>query len=153
MTGPPRWRGWSELPYAHGGPPVSGKIRCQPDDFQVEELLGFTPEGAGEHAFVRIRKCGANTEWVARQLARFAGVSVKTVGYAGLKDRQAVTTQWFSIHLPGRPDPDISDRLSRHPTSSGHVDPPAHLPNDVDDSRSRRIQAHPLDVQIRVRQE
>jgi len=95
-----------ELPFAYGGPPLRGVMRAAPEDFFVDEDLGFEPDGAGEHAFVRIEKRGANTEWVARQLARFAGVGPNAVSYAGMKDRHAVTRQTFSIHLPGRPDPD-----------------------------------------------
>jgi len=72
----------------------------------VEELTGITPSGAGEHAWLRLRKRNANTEWVARRLAAFAGVRPAAVGYAGLKDRRALTTQVFTVHLPGRADPD-----------------------------------------------
>jgi len=97
-----------ELPFACGGPPLRGVMRATPEDFFVDEDLGFEPDGAGEHAFVRIEKRGANTEWVARQLARLAGVAPNAVSYAGMKDRHAVTRQTFSIHLPGRPDPDWS---------------------------------------------
>ena len=55
-----------------------------------------------------LEKRGLNTEEVARQLARAAGISLRNVSYAGLKDRQAVTRQWFSLQLPGRADPDFS---------------------------------------------
>ena len=96
------------LPYAFGGPPISGTLRTEPADFEVEEELGFAPTGAGEHAFLVIEKIGANTEWVARRLADAAGVAPMAVGYAGLKDRHAVTRQGFSVHLPGRVDPDWS---------------------------------------------
>lgn len=98
----------TELPFAYGGPPLRGVMRATPEDFFVDEDLGFEPDGAGEHAFVRVEKRGANTEWVARQLARHAGVGPNAVSYAGMKDRHAVTRQTFSIHLPGRPDPDWS---------------------------------------------
>ncbi len=54
----------------------------------------------GEHAWLWVEKNGANTEWVARQLARFAGVGSRDVGYAGLKDRHARTWQWFSVRAP-----------------------------------------------------
>lgn len=93
-------------PYAYGGPSGFGKIRTSPEDFIVEEILAFEPAGAGEHAFLQIRKTGENTEYVARQLARFADVRQRDIGFAGLKDRHAVTTQWFSVWLPGKPDPD-----------------------------------------------
>jgi tRNA pseudouridine13 synthase len=93
------WRRVAALPYAFGGPPVRAQLRTRPDDFIVDELLAFGPDGEGEHALLRVRKTSANTEWVARRIAMLAGVSVKAVGYAGLKDRHAVTTQWFSVHL------------------------------------------------------
>jgi tRNA pseudouridine13 synthase len=96
------------LPYAHGGPPITGRIRVEPGDFRVDEELGFEPTGAGEHAFVFVEKIGANTEWVAKRLAEKAGVAPMNVGYAGLKDRHAITRQSFSVYLPGKPDPDWS---------------------------------------------
>jgi len=96
------------LPFAHGGPPIAGRLRAEPGDFRVDEELGFEPSGAGEHAFLFVEKIEANTEWVARRLAEKAGVAPMNVGYAGLKDRHAITRQSFSVHLPGRPDPDWS---------------------------------------------
>ncbi|PKM12814.1 MAG: tRNA pseudouridine(13) synthase TruD [Gammaproteobacteria bacterium HGW-Gammaproteobacteria-3] len=93
-------------PYAYGGPCGQGVIRSIPEDFVVRENLAFEPSGTGEHAFLQLQKSGENTEYVARQLARFVGVRQRDVGYAGLKDRHALTTQWFSVWLPGKPDPD-----------------------------------------------
>jgi tRNA pseudouridine13 synthase len=95
-----------ELPYAHGASVATGRLRATPEDFVVEEDLGFTPEGAGEHLFIQIRKREQNTDWVAKGLARWADVKPMDVSYAGLKDRMAVTTQWFCVGLPGKPDPD-----------------------------------------------
>lgn len=95
---PPAWRSFIDLPHAHGGPAVTGRLRDRPQDFLVEEILGFEPDGDGEHTLLLIRKTGANTEWVARRLASHAGLPVAAVGYAGMKDRRAVTTQWFSVH-------------------------------------------------------
>lgn len=95
-----------DLPFAFGGPPLCGTLRTTPEDFFVDEDLGFAPDGAGEHVFVRVEKRGANTDFVAKELARFAGVRPDAVSYAGLKDRHAVTRQTFSIHLPGKSDPD-----------------------------------------------
>jgi len=95
-----------ELPYAYGGPPLRGVLRASPEDFFVDEDLGFAADGAGEHVFVRVEKRGANTDWVARELARYAGVAAEAVSYAGLKDRHAVTRQTFSVHLPGKSEPD-----------------------------------------------
>lgn len=93
-------------PRAFGMPPVTGMLRRHPEDFTVDERLPFALSGVGEHLYLRIRKTGQNTRWVARQLARQLDLPVKAVGFAGLKDRHAVTSQWFSVHLPGRPDPD-----------------------------------------------
>ena len=92
-------------PYVYGEPSGSGKIRSFPEDFVVKETLAFEPSGAGEHAFLQIEKIGENTDYVARQLARFANVRQRDVSYAGLKDRHAITTQWFSVWLPGKADP------------------------------------------------
>jgi tRNA pseudouridine13 synthase len=98
--------GGDGLPYAHGGPSLRGMLRASPEDFFVDEDLGFEPEGSGEHAFVRVEKRAANTEWIARQLARHAGVEPRAVSFAGMKDRHAVARQTFSVHLPGKADPD-----------------------------------------------
>ena len=70
----------------------------------MHEDPGVEPSGEGEHDLLHIEKSGANTEWVARQLARHAGVAAKDVGYSGLKDRHAVTRQWFSVPCWNDPD-------------------------------------------------
>lgn len=95
-------------PFAHGGPVALATLRAEPADFRVEELQGFAPSGEGEHLFLRIRKRNQNTAWVAGLLAKAAGVREDAVSYAGLKDRRAVTTQWFSVHVPNRQLPDLS---------------------------------------------
>ncbi len=92
--------------FSYGGPGSVGKIKTKPADFIVEERLPFQPEGIGEHVFLQIQKCGENTDYVARMLARFAGVRQRDVSYAGIKDRYAQTMQWFSVWLPGKGDPD-----------------------------------------------
>ena len=95
--------------YAYGAPPAHGKIRCEIDDFIVDERLGFAFSGEGEHLYLRIEKRGENSEWVAKQLARYAEISKRDVGYAGNKDRYAKTTQWYSVQLPGREAPNWDD--------------------------------------------
>ena len=94
------------LPFAYDPPKLRGQLRATPDDFQVREVVDFALDGAGEHAWLWVRKHDANTDWVARRLAERASVSPGAVSYAGLKDRHAVTEQWFSVHLPGKADPD-----------------------------------------------
>lgn len=95
-------------PHVYGSPSGTGKLRSIPEDFIVHEHLAFEPSGAGEHVFLQIQKTGENTDYVARQLARHAKVRQRDIGYAGLKDRHAVTTQWFSVWLPGKSEPDWS---------------------------------------------
>ncbi len=94
------------LARAHGKPVASGTIRHAAEDFRVTELPLLEPAGSGEHTWVRVRKRNANTPVVAERLAKIAGVHPRNVGFAGLKDRHAVTEQWFSVHLPGCDDPD-----------------------------------------------
>ncbi|MGB5742931.1 MAG: tRNA pseudouridine(13) synthase TruD [Sedimenticolaceae bacterium] len=96
------------LPCAHGGPVLRGVLRAVPDDFLVTEQLGYLASGDGEHVFLTVRKRERNTHEVARALAKLAGVAQVAVGYAGLKDRQAVATQHFTVQLPGRDAPDWS---------------------------------------------
>jgi tRNA pseudouridine13 synthase len=75
-------------------------LRVEPEDFVVEEELGFEPSGDGAHVLLKVRKRNANTEWVARELARAIGCRPGDVGFAGLKDRRAVAVQWFSVPKP-----------------------------------------------------
>ncbi|WP_456380030.1 tRNA pseudouridine(13) synthase TruD [Thiolapillus sp.] len=96
----------ADLPFAWGGPAGSGVLRSSPEDFQVDEDLGLEPSGSGEHVLLKIRKRNLNTAEVAMHIARVAAVHARDVSYAGLKDRVAVTTQTFSVHLPGKEDPD-----------------------------------------------
>jgi len=94
------------MPFAYGGPLAQVRFREQPEDFQVTEDLGFVPEGEGEHQYLHITKRGANTEWVAEAIARFAGVKPQDVGFCGLKDRHGIASQWFSIYFPKGEVPD-----------------------------------------------
>lgn len=88
-------------PYAYGEPSAGGVLRRSYADFLVDEQLGFTPSGEGEHVFLHIEKAGLNTQQLADKLASFAKVPVRQVSYAGMKDRNAITRQWFSVHQPG----------------------------------------------------
>lgn len=92
----------ADLPRAHGEPLGRLQLKSVPEDFVVEEVLAFTPEGEGEHVYLEIEKRSANTAWVAGELAKRAGVAPMAVSFAGLKDRHAVTRQWFSVQVPGR---------------------------------------------------
>lgn len=97
-----------ELPAAHGAPVLRGHIRTTPEDFFVEELPGFDPSGAGEHLLLTIEKRGMNTAFAAKRIAAWAGVGEIAIGYAGMKDRHAVTRQRISVHLPKKIAPDLA---------------------------------------------
>ncbi|GAA5080218.1 tRNA pseudouridine(13) synthase TruD [Lysobacter panacisoli] len=96
------------LPRAHGEPVLSAHMRTTPEDFFVEELSGFEPSGSGEHLLLTIEKRGMNTAFAAKRIAQWAGVGEVAIGYAGLKDRNAVTRQRFTVHLPKRVAPDLA---------------------------------------------
>lgn len=98
--------------YAYGKPQVTGLFRQSPEDFQVVESLGFELAGQGEHVYLHLEKRGENTDWVARQIARLAGVQNHDVSYAGMKDRHAVTSQWFSVYFPKGNEPDWRELAS-----------------------------------------
>ena len=87
--------------YPYGEAQCSGQIKQYAEDFRVVEQLGFTPGGSGEHLFLFIQKNGLTTQQLITQIAEQLGVSARQIGYAGLKDKQAVTRQWLSIQLPG----------------------------------------------------
>lgn len=96
------------LPRAHGAAVLRGAMRSVPEDFVVEELDAFEASGAGEHLLLTVRKRGMNTAHAAKRIAARAGVAESAIGYAGMKDRHALTTQRFSVWMPGRPAPDVA---------------------------------------------
>jgi tRNA pseudouridine13 synthase len=103
----PQW------PNAYPASGASATLKHLNEDFIVTELPLQPPSGEGEHIWLDIEKNGANTAFVAQQLAEAAGVQPVDVGYAGLKDRYAITRQWFSIYLPKGETPDLTRLL--HP--------------------------------------
>ncbi|MBE2894425.1 tRNA pseudouridine(13) synthase TruD [Spirabiliibacterium falconis] len=96
------------LAYLYGKPQQSARLKVQPSDFCVQEILGYDLAGEGEFVAVYVRKTHCNTLFVGEKLAQFAGVSQRDWSYAGLKDRHGITEQWFCLHLPGKATPDFS---------------------------------------------
>jgi tRNA pseudouridine13 synthase len=96
------------LPRAHGAAVLEAQFRTTPEDFFVEELPSFEPSGSGEHLLLTVEKRGMNTAFAAKRIAQWAGVGEIGVGYAGMKDRHAVTRQRFSVHLPKRVAPELT---------------------------------------------
>ncbi len=84
-----------------------GSLKQHNQDFRVIELPLALPSGEGEHIWLQVKKNGANTAYVAQCLADYANVKVMDVGYAGLKDRYAITQQWFSVYFPIGETPDF----------------------------------------------
>ncbi len=97
----PHWE--MSFPYRFGEPKTTCHIRARDEDFHVEELMSEARFGEGEQQCLLIEKAGQNTAYVARRLANYAGVREMDVGFSGLKDRHAVTRQWFSIYYGKRP--------------------------------------------------
>lgn len=111
-------------------PPVGGALGAEPKHFVVEEIPAYLPCGEGDHVYVWVQKTGQNTADVAKRLAQSAGAHPRDVGYAGLKDRKAVTRQWFSLPARTKPveewnlGPDIQVlEVSRHKNKlrTGHL--------------------------------
>jgi len=79
-------------------------------DFRVDEQLGFEPDGEGAHLWLLLRKTGCNTIDVISSLAGILGVAERDIGYSGLKDKHAITTQWVSVPFPiNNPLPELVD--------------------------------------------
>ena len=75
-------------------------------DFIVNELLPLEFTGEGEHLWIHIQKSGMNTAYLAKLLSEWADIPLRDVGFSGLKDRHALTTQWFSLRIPKKQLPD-----------------------------------------------
>jgi len=90
-------------------PPLCTSVfKRSPEDFCVEEILGFEPDGEGDQVFLFIEKRQLNTEDIVQKLQRFADVKNVDIGYSGLKDRNALTRQWFSVKIAEKIEPDWS---------------------------------------------
>jgi tRNA pseudouridine13 synthase len=86
--------------------PVRALIRSVPEDFVVREQLGFEPDGSGEHVFLHLQKRGLNTQDLLQRVSALSGIHLRDIGYSGLKDRRAVTSQWVSVRMAGKAEPD-----------------------------------------------
>lgn len=81
----------------HHIPGVGGRIKHRPEDFLVAEQPLYQPSGQGEHVYLFIEKRNQSTSDVVRRLGKLFRVGRRDIGYAGLKDKFAVTQQWFSV--------------------------------------------------------
>jgi tRNA pseudouridine13 synthase len=104
------------LPYVTADlPGVGGQLRVTPDHFVVEECPLYEAEGSGAHLYVNVTKVGFTTKEVQRQLAQLVGLPPGEVGYAGLKDKQARTTQTFSLPVERLRPPAVDELVARIP--------------------------------------
>lgn len=94
-------------------PAIGGSLKERPEDFLVEEIPAYEPSGEGEHIYLFVEKRGLSTLELVEILARHFGVPRGAIGYAGLKDKQALTRQVVSIHVPGRKIEDFA--MIEHP--------------------------------------
>ncbi|RCU51873.1 tRNA pseudouridine(13) synthase TruD [Corallincola holothuriorum] len=104
---------WHSLAYRLGQKPsAEANFKVKPEDFFVDEVMGFEPDGEGEHLWLQIRKKDANTADVITRLSGLLKASPKVIGHSGLKDRWAVTQQWISVQLPGQDAPDLRGEIA-----------------------------------------
>lgn len=88
---------WDALEHAFGTPVLRAGFKQQPEDFCVHEQLGFEPDGTGEHLLLAIEKTGLTTFEAQAILAQHFNVPLRDTAFAGMKDKQGVTRQWFSV--------------------------------------------------------
>lgn len=122
----------NQLPQPYAAPISNAHFKQTPQDFQVDEVLEIDLSGEGEHLWLLIQKTGMNTLFVAQQLAKWAKIPSRDVGYSGLKDRQAVTTQWFSLRIPKGELPEMSfaDYIKNTQAAQSKQNHPAQGPSD-----------------------
>ncbi len=96
-----------------GLPGTGGRLRESFGDFVVEELPVFEPLGEGQHIFVNLTREGLTTRELARKLASLFGLGMVDIGYAGLKDKYARSTQTFSILIANHVQDSIEDTVKR----------------------------------------
>ena len=107
-------------------PGTGGRLTTRSEDFVVDEIPAYEPEGSGDHWFVRIQKTDVSTPRLCTLMAEAAGIHIRDIGVAGRKDERAVTTQWLS--LPTEPVPPEDPRIiileqarHRHKLRRGHL--------------------------------
>ena len=81
-------------------PLLRGMLKQNVTDFRVDEVLGFEPDGDGSHGLFLLEKQGMTTGQLAGFLSKATRVPERDIGFCGLKDKHAITTQWFSLPLP-----------------------------------------------------
>jgi len=122
--------------------PIPGHIKRRNDDFLVEELPLVQPTGSGDYIWAFVQKEGLSTTQLVDVLAKHFRVRTRDIGFAGMKDKRAVTRQVLSIHAPGR-DPESFPMLDHHQVAILWV--------DLSDDRLRRGQLAGNGFSVRAR--
>jgi tRNA pseudouridine13 synthase len=99
-----------------GMPGIGGRLKEREEDFIVEEIPAYPPSGEGEHVYLFVEKRGLSTSQLVHAIARHFGVQRGAVGYAGMKDKQAVTRQVISVHTPGKTFNDFPELVNEKVT-------------------------------------
>lgn len=108
----PAYQAWDTLPRAFGSAVMHAAFKQQAEDFRVDEVLGFEPDGAGEHLLIHVEKAGLTTFEAQALLARHCNVPLRDTAFSGMKDKQGITRQWFSV--PARKGAAAAEQL-QHP--------------------------------------
>jgi tRNA pseudouridine13 synthase len=90
---------------------IGGKIKAKPEDFIVEEIPAYEPSGTGEHLFIHLTKTGITTKEVQKVLARIFNTKRRDVEFAGIKDKHAIASQYFSVWLQANQNPELAYNL------------------------------------------
>jgi tRNA pseudouridine13 synthase len=104
------------LAYAYSEPDISASYKVSNEDFQVQEVLSFEPDGKGDHLFLYVEKSGLTTQDVQEQLMQYFNLPAKDVSFSGMKDKQALTQQWFSVKQESRDVPETRELNSKQLT-------------------------------------
>lgn len=126
-----------ETPAAWGEPLFRAQFKLEPSDFRVSEVLNLEFDGHGEHLYLHIEKTSVNTDEIVELLSQVFQVDSKAIGFAGMKDRHAITTQWFSVATPSN-----EDRLVASLKAYSTADKSARLLEACRHSRKLRRGAH-----------
>jgi tRNA pseudouridine13 synthase len=98
-----------ELAYAYSEPTIAASFKVNNEDFQVKEILSFEPDSEGDHLFILVEKDGLTTQSVQKRLMQYFKLPDKDVSFSGMKDKQAITQQWFSVKQGANEPGDLSE--------------------------------------------
>lgn len=84
---------------------LSGNLGSRAEDFVVKEIPLYEPIGSGEHCYYLLEKKGRTTLACISEIAKYLNIKEVDIGYAGLKDKHAITSQNISIRMTSKEAP------------------------------------------------